>query len=141
MAKKTLRLLNSQRVVSTLTHQLGTPVAWAAWLADQRRNDPDRRPPDLHGYHLLPAFRSDSGQPLYLPADVKAFIAAVRAANPGMRSTSADWYVIDDTPSIPWRMRRARRCIKARVLPSIVGAPRKPRPPKADPASSGPAPI
>ncbi|MCO5105049.1 MAG: hypothetical protein M9919_13715 [Burkholderiaceae bacterium] len=72
---------------------------------------------------------------------MKAFVAAVRAADPGMRPTSAEWFVVDDTPGIPWRTRRARRCIKPRVRPSIVGAPRKPRPPKADPASSGPAPI
>ena len=142
MAKKNVPLLDTQQEVAAHNHQLGTPIAWAAWLADQRRTPRERRVPDLHGHHLYPACLLVPGnQPLYAPEDLKAFVAAMRAADPGMRATRPGWFVVDDTPGIPWRMRRARRCIKLRARPSIVGAPRRPRPPADTPAAGGPAPI
>jgi len=138
MTRKTARLYNLQRTIALLTKELGTPVAWAAWLADLRRLDSDRHQPDLYGLKLMPYAIEGNKQPLYTRADIMAFVTGVRAADPGMRPAPPHAYVFDDTPGIPWRYRHARRSTRCVKLPSIIGTPRKPRPPKVT-TGAGPA--
>lgn len=111
--RKTLKLLNSQEVTTLLTFNLGTPVAWGAWLADIRRAPREQYPePDLYGLQLRPYARNGT-VPLYRPCDVKDFIDAVRAAHPGIKSVcKPKSYVVDDHgAALPWQWRKARPVI------------------------------
>jgi len=127
MTRKTARLCDLQQTIALLTKELGTPVAWAAWLADLRRLDSERHQPDLHGLKLMPYAIVGNKQPLYRRANIAAFVTGVRAADPGMRPAPLAAYVFDDTPGIPWRYRHARRSTRCVKPPSIIGTPRKPR--------------
>lgn len=107
--KTTVPLLDNQQTVSILVRILGTPVAWAAWLADIRRTPrPDMAPPQLHGHQLHP-YASKGIQPLYRAGDVRRFIRDVQAADSGMKPTKPALYAIDDQPELPWQWRRATR--------------------------------
>lgn len=111
--RKTLTLLNAQETVTLLTLKLGTPVAWGPWLADIRRTPREGYPvPDLFGLQLRPYARNNS-VPLYRPCDVKDFIDAVRAADPGIKSASKPrFFVVDDHGALqPWQWRKARPVI------------------------------
>lgn len=108
--RKTLQQLNSQETITLLTLHLGTPVAWGPFLADIRRTPREGIPaPQLHGLQLHPYSR-DGHVPLYRPRDVKDFIDAVRAADPGIKAASKPkFYVVDDHGELqPWRTRKAR---------------------------------
>jgi hypothetical protein len=105
-----------------------------------RRDDPERNPPDVHGHQLFPLGRIGN-QPLYAILDIKAFIAGVKAADPGMRPAGLTWYVFDDTPGVPWRWRRMRRCARLVKRPTHIGAPRASRAPKAEPGTAGHGPA
>ncbi|MCB1989773.1 MAG: hypothetical protein KDE69_15815 [Burkholderiaceae bacterium] len=113
MIRKTLKLLNSQETVTLLTLNLGAPVAWGPWLADIRRSPRDGIPaPHLHGLQLRPYARNGNVT-LYRPCDVKDFIDAVRAADPGIKAASKPkLYVVDDHRELlPWQWRKARPVI------------------------------
>lgn len=140
MATKTARHPDATKTASILTARLGGKVAWPFFLADSRRADPDRVAPDLYGHQLFP-YGKAGNQPVYRLVDIEAFIAAVQAADPGMRPAPLTVYVYDDSPGIPWRMRRMRRCAILVKKPAIIGAPRPPRSPKVEPGSSSPAPL
>lgn len=122
MARKTAQLLDTQQTVAALVKHLGNPVAWAAWLADIRRTPrPDKEAPHLHGHQLLPFARGSQKQPLYLPADIKEFIDAVKASDPGSKPAKPLRYVFDDEPGLPWQWRRARPVItKIESLPEAA---------------------
>ena len=110
MTRKTIKLLNTQETVTLLTLKLGTPVAWAAWLADIRRNPREGVPvPSLHGLRLRP-YAQHGLVALYRPCDLKVFIDAVRAADPGVKVASKPaFYVVDDHGELqPWQWRKAR---------------------------------
>lgn len=113
MTRKTIKLLNTQETVTLLTLNLGAPVGWAAWLADIRRTPREGFPvPSLHGLRLHP-YAQHGLAALYRPRDVKVFIDAVRAADPGIKAASGPvFYVVDDHGELqPWQFRRARPAI------------------------------
>lgn len=68
--------------------------------------------PDLHGLQLHPYAR-DGNVVLYRPCDVEDFIAAVLAADPGIKAASKPvFYVVDDHGELqPWQWRKARPVI------------------------------
>lgn len=106
-------LLDVQQTTALLVLKLGSPVAWAAWLADIRRTPREgKQVPTLHGHQLLPTGQLGAHQAMYRPADVNAFIVAVLAANPGIKKTHGPrQYVFDDHPLLPWRARKVRPVI------------------------------
>lgn len=102
-------LLDVQQTTALLVLKLGSPVAWAAWLADLRRTPREgKRAPTLHGHQLHPTGQLGAYQAMYRPADVKAFIVAVLAADPGIKKTNGPrQYVFDDYgPLQHWRTRK-----------------------------------
>lgn len=112
MACKTAQLLDTQQTVAVLVKHLGNPVAWAAWLADIRRTPrPGKEAPDLYGHQLAPYAKGQKNQPLYRPSDVRVFIDAVKASDPGTSPEKPHRYVFDDEPMLPWQWRSARRTI------------------------------
>lgn len=113
MTRRTIKLLNTQETVTLLTLHLGTPVAWGAFLADIRRTPREGIPvPSLHGLRLRP-YAQHGLVALYRPCDLKDFIDAVRAADPGIKAASKPaFYVVDDHGELqPWQWRKARPAI------------------------------
>lgn len=113
MTRKTIKLLTTQQAATLLTLNLGTPVAWGAFLADVRRTPREGVPtPDLHGLRLHPYARHGLVA-LYRLCDLKEFIDAVRAADPGIKAASRpQFYVVDDFGHLqPWQWRKARPAI------------------------------
>lgn len=121
MARKTAQLLDTQQVVAVLVKHLGNPTAWSAWLADIRRTPrPGKEAPNLYGHQLHPYATVRKNQPLYLPSQVKAFIEAVKASDPGAKLEKPLRYVFDDG-SLPWQWRKARPVItKIEPLPEAA---------------------
>lgn len=114
MTRKTETLLDVQQTTALLVMRLGSPVAWAAWLADIRRTPREgKKVPELHGHQLHPACQLGAHQAMYRPADVKAFIDAVLAKDPGIKKAHGPRkYVFDDFGMTqPWRLRKARPAI------------------------------
>lgn len=114
MIRKTETMLDVQQTVALLVTWLGSPVAWAAWLADIRRTPREgKKVPDLYGHQLHPAGQCGAHQAMYAPAAVKAFIDAVLAENPGIKKAHGPReYVFDDHgPLQPWRARKMRLTI------------------------------
>jgi len=102
--------------VAILSQELGTPVAWGAWLQDLRRpSRADRPPKTFHGLVLLPggATANARGLPLYEVDEVISFIDAAKAADPGMTvSPKGQLYSMDAATSaltkwLGWRFCRA----------------------------------
>lgn len=118
---KTARLLDTQQTVAVLVQHLGNPVAWAAWLADIRRTPrPGKEAPSLYGHQLPPFAVGDKRVPLYRPADVAAFIDAVKADDPGLKKVEPPLYEFEESPLLPWRWRKAQRITPA--IPSLLKA-------------------
>lgn len=112
--RKTETMLDVQQTITLLVAHLGSPVGWAAWLADLRRTPREgKKVPDLHGYQLHPSGQCGAHQAMYAPADVKAFIDAVLAADPGIKKAHGPRkYVFEDFgPLQPWRFRKMRPAI------------------------------
>lgn len=113
MTRKTIPLIDSQRAAARILLKLGAKVSWPAWLADIRRTPREGYPvPDLYGLQLRPYARHGNVV-LYRPSDVDDFIAAVLAADPGIKAASKPtFYVVDDSGELqPWRWRKARPII------------------------------
>lgn len=107
-------MLDVQQTIALLVAHLGSPVGWAAWLADIRRTPREgKKVPELHGQRLYPAGQSGAHQAMYRPADVKTFIDAVLAADPGVKKAHGPRkYVFEDFgPLQPWRFRKMRPAI------------------------------
>ena len=122
MTRKTIKLLNTQETVTLLTLHLGAPVGWAAWLADIRRTPREGVPvPSLHGLQL-PPYAQHGLAALYRPRDVKVFIVAVRAADPGIKAANGPaFYVVDDHGELQyWRFRKARPAITPTVPATLL---------------------
>lgn len=105
-------LLPAAEVALLLRARLGTLRAWADFLADCIRNRQH-----LSGLQLLPhsSLHTDSttiGRPLYRREDVETFIgearlvAGVTGSAFGLEPITV---IVDDTPGVPWGMRRAKR--------------------------------
>lgn len=112
--RKTETMLDVQQTVALLIVFLGSPVGWAAWLADIRRTPREgKKVPELHGHQLHPAGQLGAHQVMYRPADVKAFIDAVLAEDPGIKKAHGPRkYVFDDYGTTqPWRLRKVRPVI------------------------------
>ncbi len=113
--RRTETLLSIEETIAVLVRRLGTPVAWAAWLADIRRTPREGYPvPDLHGHQLYPVGPDRvSKQPKYRMADVLVFIKAILTADPGIKkANSPRRFVFDDYgPLQPWRTRKVRPVI------------------------------
>lgn len=102
-------LLDVQQTTALLVLKLGSPVAWAAWLADIRRTPREgKQVPTLHGHQLHPTGQLGAHQAMYRPADIKAFVVAVLAADPGIKKAHGPrQYVFDDYgPLQHWRTRK-----------------------------------
>lgn len=114
MARKTETQLDVQQTVALLVTRLGSPVAWAAWLADIRRTPREgKKVPDLYGHQLHPSGQCGAHQAMYAPAAVKTFIDAVLAEDPGIKKAHGPRkYVFDDYgPLQPWRFRKMHPAI------------------------------
>ncbi len=115
---KTARLLDTQQTIAVLEPELGTPVAWAAWLADIRRTPrPGKKAPSLYGHQLAPYATEGKRKPMYLPAQVAAFIDAVKADDPGLKKVEPPLYEFEEAPLLPWRWRKAQRITPAIPAP------------------------
>lgn len=114
MTRKTETMLDVQQTIALLVAHLGSPVGWAAWLADIRRVAREgKKVPELHGQRLYPTGQSGAHKAMYRPADVKTFIDAVLAADPGVKKAHGPRkYVFEDCgPLQPWRFRKMRPAI------------------------------
>lgn len=100
--------------VAVLSQELGTPVAWGAWLQDLRRPSRSDRPPkSFHGLVLLPAGATNDTRrlPLYRVDQVTSFIEAAKAADPGMTvKPKGRLYLVDATSSALVRWLGWRSC-------------------------------
>lgn len=122
MTRKTIPLFDTQRVAAQLLIELGPAVQWPAWLVDVRRTPREGVPvPHIHGLRLLPYARAGRGV-LYRPGDVRAFIDAVLATDPGIRKTSKPtFFVVDDHGELqPWPFRKARPAITPTVPTTLL---------------------
>lgn len=123
MTRKTETMLDVQQTVALLIVFLGSPVGWAAWLADIRRTPREgKKVPELLGHQLHPAGQLGAHQVMYRPADVKTFIDAVLAADPGIKKANGPRkYVFDDCgPLQSWRLRKMRPAITPAVPATLL---------------------
>jgi len=121
--RKTAPLLDTAQVVAVLTKHLGNPVAWGPFLQDVRRTTrPGKTPPSLYGHQLHPYASGPKNMPLYRPSDIRAFIDAVKAADPGRKLEKPIRYVFDDEPMLPWQWRKARPTIHKITKPAALAA-------------------
>lgn len=112
--RKTETMLDVQQTIALLVAHLGSPVGWAAWLADIRRTPREgKKVPELHGHRLYPAGQSGAHQAMYRPAAVKKFIEDVLTEDPGIKKAHGPRkYVFEDFgPLQPWRFCKMRPAI------------------------------
>lgn len=114
-------LLDVQQTTALLVLRLGSPVAWTSWLADIRRTPREgKQIPALYGHQLRPTGQLGAHQAMYSLADVRAFIVAVLAANPGIKKAHGPRrYVFDGHPLLPWRARKVRPAV-APIAPATL---------------------
>lgn len=101
-------MLEQCEVAAILQKRFGRLTSWPAFLADIRRTEREgKAPPHLYGHQLHPHAFGEKRIPLYHPLAVAEFIRLIKLEIPGIECRAPNVYKFDNTPGVPWQMRKA----------------------------------